>query len=120
MSESRSIIFCAPDPGHVELLLEHLGLGGKKIKGASTAGAKSGTYHDETELENSKVTLCRSCVMRFSLFECSCAVLCKSMGMWHVQAHDRTLEPVETSCAVFADARTMGSRIPSSGTDELD
>ena len=53
-----------PDPRHVELLLEHLGLDWIKVKGASTAGAKSGTYHDETELENSKVTLCRSCVMR--------------------------------------------------------
>ena len=47
-------------PRHVELLLELLGLDGTNVKGASTPDEKSGTYHDETELEKSKVTLSRA------------------------------------------------------------
>ena len=120
--ESGPLILYEPGPRHVELLLEHLGLDGTKIKGVSTPGEKRGTYHDETELEKSKVTLYRSCVMSFVFFECRSsarAVSCESIGTWHVQAHDRTLEPIE-SCAVFEDGRTMDSRIPSSGTNEFD
>ena len=68
VSESGPIILYEPGRGHVELLLEHLGLDGTKIKGMSTPGEKCGTYHDETELEKSKVTLYTSCVMRFAFF----------------------------------------------------
>ena len=65
-STDRHISLYEPDPRHVELLLEHLGLDGTKVKGVSTPGEKSGTLHDETELEKSTVTLYRSRVMRLA------------------------------------------------------
>ena len=64
VSENGPIIRCEPDPGHLEPLLEHLGLDGTNVKGVSTPDEKSGTYHNETELEKSKITLYKSCVMR--------------------------------------------------------
>ena len=66
MNESGPMTLYEPDPRYVELLLGHLEFDGTKSKGVSTPGEKSGMYHDETELEKSKVTLCRSCVMRFA------------------------------------------------------
>ena len=66
VSEDGPVITYEPDPRHVDLLLEYMGLEGAKVKGVSTPGEKSGTYNDETELEMSNVTLYRSCVMRLA------------------------------------------------------
>ena len=67
VGEGGPVITYEPDPRHVDLLLEHMGLEGAKVKGVGTPGEKSGTYYDETELEKSSVTLCtRSCVMRLA------------------------------------------------------
>ena len=64
VGEDVPVITYEPDPRHVDLLLEHMGLEGAKVKGVSTPGEKFGMYYDETELEKSSVTLYRSCVMR--------------------------------------------------------
>ena len=45
-------------------------------------------------------------------------VLCELVGTWHGQADNRTLESSEESCALSEDARTLGSIIQSSTTDE--
>ena len=66
VGEDGPVITYEPDPRHVDMLLEHMGLEGAKVKGVSTPGEKSGTYYDETELEKSNVTLYRSCVMRLA------------------------------------------------------
>ena len=66
LRKSGPIILFEQDPGHVELLLEHLEFVKTKVKGVSTPGEKSGTCYDETDFEKSKVTLYRSCVMRFA------------------------------------------------------
>ena len=72
-----------------------------------------------TELEKSKVTLYRSCAMRLAYL---------SADLLHLQFCANRLvrgmsKPTTghwNSCAVFEDARTMDSRIPSSGTNEFD
>ena len=46
-------------------------------KGVSTPGEKSGTYHDETELEKSNVTLYMSCVVRFAYLRLQIFRLCR-------------------------------------------
>ena len=66
--KSGPISLFEQDPRHVELLLEHLELEETKVKGVGTPGEKSGTCYDETDFEKSKITLYRSCVMRFANF----------------------------------------------------
>ena len=68
MRKSGPISLFEQDPRHVELLLEHLELAETNVKGVGTPDEKSETYHDETDFEKSKVTLYRSCVMRFANF----------------------------------------------------
>ena len=64
VDEDGPVVSCEPGPRHVELWLEHMELDGAEVKGVSTPGGKSTTYHDETELGTSTVTLYRSCVMQ--------------------------------------------------------
>ena len=57
------------------------------------------------------------------ILECrssSLAILRKSVGTWNGQADARPLDPSEESCAVSVGAWSLGSRIPSSGSDEHD
>ena len=88
----------------------------------STPGEKSGTYYDETELEKSSVTLYRSCVMRLAYLSADLPHLqfCANRLARNGQADGRPLEPFEESCAVSEGAWSLGSRIPSSGSDEHD
>ena len=123
MDESGPIIIYEPDPRHVELLLEHLEPSGTKSKGVSTLGEKSALYHDDTELEKSKVTLHISCVMRLAYLSVDpphlqfCA---KPTGAWNVPTHEMTLESTEKSYTVSEDTRTIDSRTPTSRTGESD
>ena len=66
LRKSGPIILFEQDPGHVELVLEHLDFVKTKVKDVGTPDEKSGTCYDETDFEKSKVTLYRSCVMRFA------------------------------------------------------
>ena len=56
VGEDGPVITYEPDPRHVDLLLEHMGLEGAKVKGVSTPGDNTGTYYDETELVKSSVS----------------------------------------------------------------
>ena len=89
------ILFEQETQGHVELLLEHLEFVKTKVKGVSTPGEKSGTCYDETDFEKSKVTLYRSCVMRFANLSADLPHLQfspTSIGTKNTQAHDMTVE----------------------------
>ena len=54
MNENGHTILCAQDPGHVELLLEHVELDGTNVKGVGTPGEKSGMYKNEPSSRSPK------------------------------------------------------------------
>ena len=81
---------------------------GQKVKGMSAPGEKSETQVVRGEITESE--------RRSSIF----TVFCESVGTWHVQTYNKTLESSEDSCAVSEDAQTAASTIPSSATDKLD
>ena len=54
-----------PDPRHVELVCQQVGIG-PRSKGVSTPGEKQGDYFDEEPLGKADTTLFRSCVMRMA------------------------------------------------------
>ena len=58
-------IIYEPDPRHVDLLQQHVGMSGKS-KGVGTPGEKKGDYYDNTPLEKDAVTMYRSCTMRLT------------------------------------------------------